>query len=198
MDDRVLHRIRTHEVQPELVGIETDACADPGGAATTLWLRRMLSGNEYRLWQLITDPAQLATWSPCVPDRAMTSRGPVTLRENPHDEPMPGVVEVARAPHELVHTWAADTLEWRIAGGGPIPAASPSAMLSLRHRLGGADADGADRVDPATLAAGWHVCLAVADLRLSGIPVARVVGRGCLDYGWDALCDRYRALLGDG
>ncbi len=188
MDDRVLHRIRTHEVQPDLVGVD-----DMGTPTPTLWLRRMLSGNEYRLWQLITDPAQLATWSPFVPDRAMASTGPVMVRENPDEAPIEAAVEVAKAPHELVHTWGPDTLAWRIAGTGPLPAASPSAMLTLRHRLAG---DRADLAGLATTAAGWHVCLAVADLRLSGIPVARVVGRDCLDYGWDALRDRYLALLG--
>jgi hypothetical protein len=48
----------------------------------------------------------------------------------------------------------------------------------------------------AKVAAGWHLCLVVADQLLSGDPVGPIVGEEAMQFGWQDLHDRYAAELG--
>ena len=45
------------------------------------------------------------------------------------------------------------------------------------------------------LAAGWHLCLVVADRLLEGRPIPRIVGETAKNYGWEDLSDAYAETL---
>jgi hypothetical protein len=46
------------------------------------------------------------------------------------------------------------------------------------------------------VAAGWHLCLVVADHVLAGETVQPIVGDDAMRYGWQDLHDRYANVLG--
>lgn len=177
-DQSVIQRALTYEQDAALDG-------------NVLTLRRMIKTREASAFTWISDPAKLALWSPCVPDRALDSTGPVTLRENPDDDPIAGEVTFVKAPHRLTFTWGGEELDWTIAGTGLVPAASPSCLLTLRQALSEVSQAG-------MMAAGWHLCISTLDLRVSGIPAARVVGQDALEHGWQQLRDQFDARLGVG
>jgi hypothetical protein len=45
------------------------------------------------------------------------------------------------------------------------------------------------------VAAGWHLCLLVAERLLAGSPMPPIRGQDALNYGWSALADAYAAAL---
>jgi hypothetical protein len=52
-----------------------------------------------------------------------------------------------------------------------------------------------DRSELSAMAAGWHLCLLVADDHLSGGQQAPIVGETAHDYGWDELERQYARSL---
>lgn len=46
-----------------------------------------------------------------------------------------------------------------------------------------------------SFAAGWHICIAVAEHFMDGRPIGRVVGQKALEFGWTELNDQYRERL---
>ena len=46
------------------------------------------------------------------------------------------------------------------------------------------------------IAAGWHLCLVVADRLLAARPIGRIVGRDAMNYGWERLNEQYATKLG--
>ncbi|MCI0687806.1 MAG: hypothetical protein L0Y54_11295 [Sporichthyaceae bacterium] len=60
----------------------------------------------------------------------------------------------------------------------------------LRHTVG--DWDWLPRI-----AAGWHICLDVAEQLLDGNPIGPIRGQDALRYGWDELRAGYIKRLGD-
>lgn len=137
-----------------------------------------LAGTGAEIWEHLTDPELLATWSPIVPERPLTEVGPVLAREHPGDDPVAADVLATAGDHALTHRWGEDTLEWLI----------DEARLTLLMKLS------EPRYAP-TYLAGWQVCLAVLDARLDGEDQERIVGMDALDHGWRALRDRYAQEL---
>ncbi len=45
-------------------------------------------------------------------------------------------------------------------------------------------------------AAGWHMCLDVADALLDGNPIGPIVGAEAMNYGWRELNEQYSERLG--
>jgi hypothetical protein len=74
-------------------------------------------------------------------------------------------------------------VRWELA---PVPGGT---RLTLRQTL-------TDRDWAAKVAAGWHICLAVADRLLDGDPVGPIVGQNARNYGWDDLSEAYPKRLG--
>lgn len=137
-----------------------------------------LAGTGAQIWEHLTDPELLATWSPIVPERPLTEVGPVLSRENPGDDPVTADVLATAGDHALTHRWGEDTLEWLI----------DEARLTLLMKLS------EPRYAP-TYLAGWQVCLAVLDARLDGEDQQRIVGHDALEHGWSELRDRYAQEL---
>lgn len=144
----------------------------------TLVMRRQFPHGPQKLWAMLTEPAQLARWSPIVPDRPLTEPGPAVSRENPGDAPIETEVLTVDAPRQLVHRWGGDLLSWTL-----IPAGE-STILELRQSTDGPAA-------AVMLAAGWQVCLG----RLAaedGTDRERPTGQRAMDYGWQELHNTYR------
>ena len=115
-------------------------------ADDTLVMEVDVAGSAEQLWQAITDPAQLARWSPVVPDRPLTSIGPALSRENPEDDPVAADVLALAGEHAVTHRWGDATLGWVIDEG----------QVDLQVAL--------PEVEQAQFfAAGWQVCLAVLE-----------------------------------
>ena len=45
------------------------------------------------------------------------------------------------------------------------------------------------------VAAGWHLCLVVAERLLDGQPIEPIRGEDAMNYGWEDLRDAYGAAL---
>jgi hypothetical protein len=53
----------------------------------------------------------------------------------------------------------------------------------------------ADREFLSKAAAGWHLCLVVADRLLAGTPIPPIRGEEAMSYGWSDLDEAYTKLL---
>lgn len=155
------------------------------GGRWTLVLVRDLRHPPGRVWEALTDPAQLSEWAPFDADRALGAVGPVKLSTVGSPTPQVDETAVTRAdaPRLLEYRWGGNALRWELeplAGG---------TRLTLWHAI--------DRGFIVWGAAGWHVCLDVLDRHLAGQPVGRIVGREALAFpGWRRLVGEYSAQLG--
>jgi uncharacterized protein YndB with AHSA1/START domain len=140
---------------------------------------------------MLTEPALMRQWAPHTGDRDLSAVGKVTftmLGDETADGDIPdlhapGVVLVADPPHLLEHSWATDVLAWQLA-----PLASGT-RLTLHHTL-------ADEAMASAVAAGWHLCLGVAESVLDGHPTPPVRGAEAFKHGWSDLNLRYAEALG--
>ena len=73
-------------------------------------------------------------------------------------------------------------------GDATLPGHTTGTRLTPQHSVGGRD-----WVPKA--AAGWHLCLLVAERFLDGHPVDPIRGRAALDRGWASLNEAYAAQL---
>jgi uncharacterized protein YndB with AHSA1/START domain len=158
--------------------------ADVARDGATLVFVRDLRYPPEAVWAALTEPGQVAAWAPYTTDRDLGTVGPATLTTIDGDTQVSMDSEVLRAepPTLLEYGWGGDLLRWELA-----PTATGT-RLTLRHTV--ADPDAVPMV-----AAGWHICLAVADRLLDGHPVGPIRGREALRYGWEELRDRYRDRL---
>jgi uncharacterized protein YndB with AHSA1/START domain len=67
--------------------------------------------------------------------------------------------------------------------------AGAGTRLTLSHTVAGDDW-------VPKVAAGWHICLDVAERLLDGQPVAPIRGEDAMQHGWQALHDAYAERLG--
>jgi uncharacterized protein YndB with AHSA1/START domain len=161
------------------------ATLHPAGDRWTLVLTRDLPHPPERVWSALTEAAQLAQWSPFDSDRDLGTPGDATLTTVDGDErvPLPTRITRAERPALLEYTWDKDLLRWELA---PTPAGT---RLTLCHTV--------ERRDTAPMmAAGWHLCLDVADDLLAGKEVRPIRGKAAMDHGWERLRDGYAETLG--
>jgi uncharacterized protein YndB with AHSA1/START domain len=151
----------------------------------TLVFVRELSHPPERVWAALTDPDRLREWSPFTADRNLDGLGEATLTMIDGDthEDLPAVVSRAERPTLLEYTWRADRVRWELA-----PTKSGT-RLTLRHTV-----ESEDWIPKA--AAGWHICLGVAERLLDGNPVGPIVGQDAMSHGWQELHDAYAEKLG--
>lgn len=167
-------------------GPASGATIQKDGENWTLVLVRELRHAPDKVWQALTDPAQLREWAPFDADRSLATAG-ATVKLTTVGAPMPNVSEAtvkrADAPRELVYDWGGRDVRWELEaqGGGT--------RLTLWA--------GIDRRFIAMGAAGWHVCLDVLDHQLSGTPIGRLVGGEALKFaGWQRLHAEYAKQFG--
>ncbi len=156
------------------------------GEKWTLIVVRDLRHSPERVWQALTDPAQLREWAPFEVDGSLGAAG-AAVRLTPVAAPAPHVSETkvtrAEAPRVLEYNWGTQDIRWElepIAGG---------TRLTLWHNI--------DRRFIAWGAAGWHICFDVLDRLLSGNPIGRIVGADAVRFGgWQRLNAEYAKQFG--
>jgi uncharacterized protein YndB with AHSA1/START domain len=137
------------------------------------------------VWRALTDPAELRQWAPFDSDRDLGRTGEATLTlagaESP--ETSPASVRAAEPFTLLEYTWGDDVLRWELEPQGA------GTRLTLRHTTD--DGSWMPKV-----AAGWHICLDVADYLMAGEPIGRIVAEDAMNYGWERLNSAYGARFG--
>lgn len=151
----------------------------------TLVFVRTLRHSPTKVWAALTEPAQVAEWAPFTTDRDLGSRGDaiLTMIDGEVAEPTSATVTRAEPPTLLEYTWGTDQLRWELA------TVEGGTRLTLLHTL-------KDRDWIPKIAAGWHICLDVAERLLAGSPVGPIRGNEARDYGWDELNHAYADKLG--
>ena len=157
------------------------AHVEKDGDNWTLVLVRNLRHAPEKVWQAITDPAQLREWAPFDADRSLNAAG-VKVKLTTVGAPGPHVTETvitrADAPRLLEYTWGGFDMRWQLE------AAAGGTRLTLWTNI--------DRRFIAMGAAGWHLCFDVLDHLLSGNPLGRIVGPDAMKFeGWQRLHAEY-------
>ena len=157
---------------------------DVDGRPTLVFVRKVRHPPE-KVWVALTVPDELCKWAPFVSSRDLSSLGDFTLtmKDDEESQEMPAVVRRAEFPCLLEYTWGNDVLRWELEPEGS------GTRLTLKHTVEGPD--WLPRV-----AAGWHLCVLVAERLLDGNPISRISGRAAKNYGWDRLHDQYAEVLG--
>jgi uncharacterized protein YndB with AHSA1/START domain len=155
------------------------------GDRWTLVFVRELHHPPAKVWAALTDPAQVGEWAPFTTDRDLGRPGDATLTmiDGEVAEDLPATVTRAEPPTLLEYTWGGDVLRWELEPS------ERGTRLTLQHTL--EDPDLAPKV-----AAGWHICLVVAERLLDGAPTGPIRGQDARNYGWDDLQRRYAEALG--
>jgi len=156
------------------------------GEQWTLILVRQLRHSPEKVWQALTDPAQLREWAPFDTDGSLDTVG-ATVNLTTVGAPKAYVSQTrvtrAEAPRVLQYNWGDKDVRWELeaAGGGT--------RLTLWHNI--------DRGFISMGAAGWHICLDVLDHFLGGRAIGRIVGMEVMKFeGWQRLNAEYAAQFG--
>jgi uncharacterized protein YndB with AHSA1/START domain len=155
------------------------------GENWTLVLVRELRHSPERVWQALTDPAQLREWAPFEADGSLAKVG-ATVKLTTVGAPSSSVSETrvtrADAPSVLEYNYGDRDIRWELE------AFDGGTRLTLWHNI--------DRRFIAMGAAGWHICLDVLDHLLSGTPIGRVAGTDSTRFGWHRLTAEYAKQFG--
>jgi uncharacterized protein YndB with AHSA1/START domain len=149
-----------------------------------LVLERHLRHPPAKVWAALTEPGQLERWAPFTAERSLAEPGDLTLTmiDGETRVDLPATVTKADPPVLLEYRWGDDLLRWELAR------TADGTRLTLRHQVG-------SREDLARAAAGWHLCLDVAEHLLDGDPIPPIRGHEAMQHGWQDLHDRYATAL---
>ncbi|OLE11182.1 MAG: polyketide cyclase [Acidobacteria bacterium 13_1_20CM_4_56_7] len=140
----------------------------------TLILVRELRHSPEKVWQALTDQAQLREWAPFVTDASLGAVGTVNLTWV--GTPTPIEIKVTRAEAPKVLEYGDQRWELEPFAGGT--------RLTLWHAI--------DRRYISWGAAGWHIAFDVLDRLLSGAPIGRIIGADAMKFeGWHRLVAEY-------
>lgn len=156
------------------------------GESWTLVLTKDLRHSPDKVWDALTDPAQLREWAPFDADGNMGAQGN-TVKLTTVGAPSPHVTEtkVTRAdkPELLEYNWGGFDMRWKLEPSGD------GTRLTLWTNIA--------RPFIAMGAAGWHICLDVLDHMLDGDPLGRIVGPDAMHFApWQKLYDDYSKQFG--
>ena len=156
------------------------------GEKWTLVLVRELRHSPDKVWQALTDPAQLREWAPFDADANLGATGR-TVKLSTVGAPTPQVSETrvtrAEAPRLLEYNWGGQDIRWELEPSGA------GTRLTLWHNIA--------RNFIAMGAAGWHICFDVLDRLLDDQPIGRMVGVGLMKFdGWQRLHAEYARQFG--
>ena len=151
----------------------------------TLVLVRQLRHSPEKVWQALTDPAQLREWAPFEADGSLATAGSTVKLATvaaPTVRASETTVIRAEAPNLLEYNWGDHEMRWELeaSGGGT----RLTLWTNIGHRY------------IAMGAAGWHICFDVLDHMLSGTPLGRIVGPDALKFGWQRLHAEYAKQFG--
>ena len=149
------------------------------GEKWTLILVRELRHSPEKVWQALTDPAQLREWAPFDVDGNLGTVGTVNLTWL--GRPVPLETRVTRADAGKVLEYSDIRWELEAIGGGT--------RLTLWHTI--------DRRFISWGAAGWHICFDTLDRLLCGTPMGRIAGADWMKFaGWQRLNAEYAEQFG--
>ena len=147
-----------------------------GGEKWTLILVRELRHSPEKVWQALTDPAQLREWAPFEVDGDMGAAGATVMLTWVGAPGAPIETRVTRAEAPEVLEYGDMRWELNAADGGT--------RLTLWHKI--------DRRYVSWGAAGWHISFDVLAHYLDGDPLGRIVGPDAMKYeGWQRLTAEY-------
>src|SRR5262249_23288735 len=159
-----------------------DAQIRKDGDNWTLILVRELRHPPAKVWQALTDPAQLREWAPFDADRSLATAGPVKLSTVGTPVVSESQVIRAEAPKLLEYRWGNNDMRWKLDPLGT------GTRLTLWHNI--------DRNYISMGAAGWHICFDVLDRLLAGEPLGRIVGQDAMKFEWPRLNTEYAKQFG--
>jgi hypothetical protein len=161
-------------------GPASGAQVQKGEDKWTLILVRELRHSPEKVWQALTDPAQLREWAPFVVDGSLGAVGrTVNLTWVGNPTPIETKVTWADAPKLLEY----GDIRWELESFGS------GTRLTLWHSI--------DRRFIAWGAAGWHICFDVLDRLLGGTPMGHIVGVNAMKFaGWQRLVAEYAQQFG--
>lgn len=164
-------------------GPATGAEVHKDGELWTLVLVRELRQPPARVWEALTDPAQLREWAPFDADRNLAATGPAKLSTFGTPMVSESTVTRAEAPNLLEYDWGGGPMRWELQPSGK------GTRLTLWTTIG--------RGFIAWGAAGWHICFDVLDRLLAGDPLGRMAGPELTKFeGWQRLAGEYGRQFG--
>jgi uncharacterized protein YndB with AHSA1/START domain len=144
------------------------------GEKWTLILVRELRHSPEKVWQALTEPAQLREWAPFDADGSLGTVGEVTLTWVGTSQVSETRVTRADPPNVLEYS----DIRWELEPLGS------GTRLTLWHSI--------DRRFISWGAAGWHICFDVLDRLLAGQPIGRILGPEAMKFGgWQRLNAEY-------
>ena len=167
-------------------GAAAGARIQKDGEQWALVIVRELRHPPERVWQALTDPAQLREWAPFDADGSLSVPGAhvkLTTVGAPRLHVTETTVTRADPPRLLEYNWGGFDMRWQLE---PLGAGT---RLTLWTNI--------DRRFIAMGASGWHICFDVLDHYLGGQPIGRTVGPEAMKVnGWPQLNADYATLLG--
>jgi len=149
------------------------------GDKWTLILVRQLRHSPEKVWQALTDPAQLQEWAPFIVNASLGTVGTVNLTWVGSPQAHETKVTRAEAPSLLEY---GDT-RWELAPS------EGGTRLTLWHNI--------DRRYISWGAAGWHICFEVLARMLAGDPIGRITSADAMKTaGWKRLTTEYAKQFG--
>jgi len=150
------------------------------GEKWTLILVRELRHPPEKVWQALTDPAQLREWAPFETDQSLDAAGS-TVKLTWAGTAQVTETKITRADPPTLLEYNDMRWELEASGGGT--------RLRLWHNI--------DRRFISWGAAGWHICFDVLERLLSGIPIGRIAGGEAIKSGsWQRLTAEYAKQFG--
>ena len=159
-------------------------CTSESGRTTLVFIRQLRHPPE-KVWQAMTQAAKIAKWAPYEPSRDLDALGAVTLRMTDGSTPELYESEVLEIEEGklVVYSWGSEnTLRWELEGE------ARGTRLTLRHTV-----DDERWITPS--AAGWHMCLDIAELQMDGHSIGPILAEAAMDYGWEELAVHYGEVL---
>ncbi|HZS27385.1 MAG TPA: SRPBCC domain-containing protein [Candidatus Angelobacter sp.] len=156
------------------------------GEKWTLILTKDLRHSPEKVWQALTDPAQLREWAPFDADESLGTAGS-KVKLTTVGAPAPRVTETtvtrADAPNVLEYKWGDFDMRWNLE---PL---NPGTRLTLWTNIA--------RPYISMGAAGWHICFDVLDHLLADQSIGRIVGPEAMKFdGWQRLNAEYAKQFG--
>ena len=153
--------------------------------STLVYVRKLRQPPE-RVWAALTDAEQLPKWAPYRPSRNLTETGAVSINMIDGSTPEVYESEVKEViPNEVLeYSWRESLLRWELA------ASESGTTLTLRQTV-----ENPEWIPPS--AAGWHMCLDIAEMLMDGNEIGPIIGEVATTYGWSMLAEYYGKLLGD-
>lgn len=167
------------EQEQYVPGPASGAQVHKAGEKWTLILVRQLRHSPEKVWEALTDPAQLREWAPFVVDGSLGTVGAVNITWVGNPQALETRVTRADAPRLLEY----GDIRWELEALGS------GTRLTLWHSI--------DRRYVSWGAAGWHICFDVLDHFLAGNPMGAIAGVNAMKVaGWQRLVAEYAKQFG--